>query len=177
MPRLIRWRDGAAAWAEDPFTTVDDDQSVPRGDVIVSLSRFQREGRDLLVQGRSLGVRLESEEEPEALVLDLPRLSVVALTFPKYRDGRAYSAARVLRERLGYVGELRAVGDVLLEMGHLLVRCGFDAFQPADDTTPEQWTRVAHRFRHVYQRAPDGRTPAFVERAFVERALVDRAGS
>ena len=169
MPKLIRWRDGAAAWAEDPFTSVDDDQDVPMGEVIVSLARFQREGRDLLAQGRSLGVCLQSDEEPEALVLDLPRLSVVALTFPKYRDGRAYSAARVLRERLGYNCELRAVGAVLLEMGHLLVRCGFDAFQPDDDTTPEQWTRAAHRFRHVYQRAPDGRTPAFVERVAVSR--------
>jgi len=164
MPKLIRWRDGVAAWAEDPFTAVDDDQSLPRGEVIVSLARFQREGRYLLATGRSLGVRLESDDAPEALILDLPRLAVVALTFPKYRDGRAYSAARILRERLGFDGELRAVGDVLLEMGHLLVRCGFDAIEPADATTPEQWTRVAHRYRHVYQRAADGREPAFAAR-------------
>jgi uncharacterized protein (DUF934 family) len=165
MPKLIRWRDGVAAWAEDPFTSVDDDQFVPRGEVIVSLARFQREGGDLLASGRGVGVRLAADDAAESLVLDLPRLEVVALTFPKYRDGRAYSAARVLRERLGFQGELRAVGDVLLEMGHLLVRCGFDAVEPADNTTPEQWTRVAHRYRHVYQRAADGRTPAFAERA------------
>jgi uncharacterized protein (DUF934 family) len=59
------------------------------------------------------------------------------------------------------------VGDVLLEMGHLLVRCGFDTVEPADDTTPEQWTRVARRYRHVYQRAADGREPAFAERVRV----------
>jgi uncharacterized protein (DUF934 family) len=165
MPKLIRWRDGVAGWAEDPFTTVDDDQFLPRGEVIVSLARFQREGRDLLASGRGVGVRLASDDAPESLILDLPRLEIVALTFPKYRDGRAYSAARVLRERLGFAGELRAVGDVLLEMGHLLVRCGFDAVEPADNTTPEQWTRVAHRYRHVYQRAADGREPAFAERA------------
>ena len=164
MPKLFKWRDRVATWAEDPFTTVDDDQSLPRGEVIVSLARFQREGRDLLASGRGLGVRLDSDDAPEALILDLPRLAVVALTFPKYRDGRAYSAARVLRERLGFRGELRAVGDVLLEMGHLLARCGFDAVEPADNTTPEQWTRVAHRYRHVYQRAADGREPAFAER-------------
>ncbi|MDB5483187.1 MAG: hypothetical protein JWO83_4240 [Caulobacteraceae bacterium] len=167
MPKLIRWQSGVAAWAEDPFTAVDDDQSLPRGEVIVSLARFQREGRDLLAGGRGLGVRLESDDAPEALILDLPQLEVVALTFPKYRDGRAYSAARVLRERLGFRGELRAVGDVLLEMGHLLVRCGFDTVEPADDTTPEQWTRVARRYRHVYQRAADGREPAFAERVRV----------
>jgi uncharacterized protein (DUF934 family) len=165
MRKLIRWRDGVAAWAEDPFTSVDDDQFVPRGEVIVSLARFQREGRGLLANGRGVGVRLAADDAPESLVLDLPRLEVVALTFPKYRDGRAYSAARVLRERLGFRGELRAVGDVLLEMGHLLVRCGFDSLEPADETTPEQWTKVAHRYRHVYQRAADGRQPAFAERA------------
>jgi uncharacterized protein (DUF934 family) len=164
MPKLIKWRDRVAAWAEDPFTAVDDDQSLPRGEVIVSLARFQREGRDLLASGRGLGVRLESDDTPEALILDLPRLAVVALAFPKYRDGRAYSAALVLRERLGFRGELRAVGDVLLEMGHLLARCGFDAVEPADDSTPQQWTRVAHRYRHVYQRAADGREPAYAER-------------
>jgi uncharacterized protein (DUF934 family) len=164
MPRLIRWRDGVAAWAEDAFTSVDDDQPVPRGDVIVSLARFQREGRELLAQGRNIGVRLASDEEPESLVLDLPRLSVLALEFPKFRDGRAYSAARVARERLAFAGELRAVGDVLLEMAVPLVRCGFDAIEPADGSTLEQWTRAARQFRHVYQRAADGRAPAFAER-------------
>jgi uncharacterized protein (DUF934 family) len=83
MPKLIRWQSGVAAWAEDPFTAVDDDQSLPRGEVIVSLARFQREGRDLLAGGRGLGVRLESDDAPEALILDLPQLEVVALTFPK----------------------------------------------------------------------------------------------
>jgi uncharacterized protein (DUF934 family) len=164
MPKLIRWRDGVAAWAEDPFTAVDDDQTLPRGEVIISLGRFQREGRDLVASGRGLGVRLESNDAPEALILDLPQLEVVALVFPKYRDGRAYSAARILRERLGFRGELRAVGDVLLEMGHLLLRCGFDTVEPADQTTPDQWTRAARRYRHVYQRAADGREPAFAER-------------
>jgi len=164
MPRLIRWRDGEAAWAEDPFTLVDDDQPVPPGDVIVSLARFQREGRALAGESRNLGVRLGPDEGPEALVLDLPRLAVVALHFPKFRDGRSYSAARILRERLAFRGELRAVGDVILEMAPALSRCGFDTVEPADATTPEDWTRAARRFRHVYQRAADGREPAFVER-------------
>jgi uncharacterized protein (DUF934 family) len=165
MPRLIRWRDGEAFAADDPFTAVDDDELVPHGDVIVSLGRFQREGRGLLSDGRNLGVRLEADEGPEALILELPRLAVLALTFAKLRDGRAYSAARVARERLGFRGELRAVGVVVLEMAGPLIRCGFDAVAPSDSSTPEQWTRVAGRFRHVYQRAADGRAPAFAERA------------
>jgi uncharacterized protein (DUF934 family) len=164
MPKLIRWRDGLAVWAEDPFTAVDDDQPLPRGEVILSFARFQREGRSLLDQGRHLGVRLGPDDAPEALVVDIPRLSVLAVSFPKFRDGRGYSVARVVRERLGFQGELRAVGDVLLEMASPLIRCGFDAFEPADSTMPEQWAQAARRFRHVYQRAADGREPAFAER-------------
>jgi uncharacterized protein (DUF934 family) len=164
MPKLIRWRADQAVWAEDAFTAVDDDQPLPPGDVIVSLARFHREGRGLLAEGRNLGVRFEPDEAPETLIVDLPRLAVLALAFPKFRDGRAYSAARVVRERLGYAGELRAVGDVLLEMAGSLVRCGFNAFEPADATTPEQWTHAARRQRHVYQRAADSREPAFAAR-------------
>jgi uncharacterized protein (DUF934 family) len=164
MPRLIKWRDGAASWADDALTAVDDDQPVPKGDVLVSLAVLQRERALLVGQDRTLGVSMGPTDEPESLIVDLPRLSVVALTFPKWRDGRAFSAARVLRERLGFKGELRAVGDVLVDMCVPLVRCGFDAFAPADSSVPEQWTAAAARFRHVYQRAADGRPPAFAER-------------
>ena len=164
MPTRIRLRDDAFALAEDPFTTVTDDWAIPQGDVIISLTRFQTEGDRLLSEGRKVGVRLESHEEIEALAYDLPRLSVVALAFPKFGDGRAYSNARLLRQRFDFKGEVRAVGDVLREQAGSMVRCGFDAFEPADGSTPEQWDRATRRFRHVYQRSSDGRTPAFVER-------------
>jgi uncharacterized protein (DUF934 family) len=164
MPRLIRLEGGTAAWADDPFTFVDDDELTPHGEIIVTAGRFQREGRHLLDQSRQIGVRLGPEDAPEALVMGLPRLAVLELVFPKFRDGRQYSAARILKERLRFAGELRAVGDVFLEMAPSLARCGFDAVQPADGTEPGQWTRAVHRYRHVYQRAADGRQPAFVER-------------
>ena len=165
MPRFTRWRDDRAEAAEDPFTTVDDDQVIPPGDVIISLTRFQAEGERLLGQGRQVGVRVEPDETVEALAYDLPRIAVAALVFPKFRDGRAFSMARILRERLGYRGEVRAVGDVLLEQAKFMVRCGFDAFEVADDSTPEQWTGATRRFRYVYQRAADDREPAFADRA------------
>ena len=164
MPTRIRLLDGRFELAADPFTAVADDAEIPAGDVILSLSRFQTEGDRLLSEGRAVGVRLESDEEVEALTYDLPRLAVVALAFPKFGDGRAYSNAKILRERYGYTGELRAVGDVLREQAGFMVRCGFDAFEPADGSTPEDWERAAHRFRHAYQRSTDRRTPAFVER-------------
>jgi uncharacterized protein (DUF934 family) len=161
---LVRWRDGAAHGAEDPFTFVADDADMAPGDVIVSLVRFRSEGEWLAGQCRTLGVRLAADEAPEALEAVLGRLAVVALEFPKFRDGRPYSAARVLRERLGFGGELRAVGDVLREQAYAMVRCGFDAFEPADGSSPEDWAHAARRFRNVYQRAADGREPAFVVR-------------
>jgi uncharacterized protein (DUF934 family) len=164
MPTRIRLVEGRFELAEDPFTSVADDWAIPQGDVIISLTRFQAEGDWLLSQGRKVGVRLESHEEVEALAYDLPRISVVALAFPKFGDGRAYSYARILRQRYGFTGEVRAVGDVLREQAQFMLRCGVDAFEPADGSTPEQWAAAAHRFRHVYQRAADAKTPAFAER-------------
>ena len=164
MPTLIKLQGGRMVLANDAFTHVDDDQDLPPGDVIISLTRFQADGDRLLGEGRAVGVRLEAGEQAEALAYDLPRLAVVALAFPKFRDGRQYSNARVLRERFGYRGEVRAVGDVLREQAGFMVRCGIDAFEPADKSEPEQWEHVTRRFRHVYQRAADERVPAFVER-------------
>jgi uncharacterized protein (DUF934 family) len=164
MPKLIRWRGEHAVAAEDAFTVLADDELAPAGDVIVSLSRFHAEGERLIGEGRAVGVRVAADEPVESLAYDLPAIAVVALEFPKFKDGRAYSAARILRERFGFTGEVRAVGDVLLEQARFMIRCGFDAFEPADATTPEQWTAAASRFRHVYQRAADAREPAFAVR-------------
>lgn len=164
MPTFISLQAGAFALAEDPFTAVADDQAIPPGDVIISLTRFQTEGEALLGEGRQVGVRVESDEEVEALAYDLPQIAVVALAFPKFGDGRAYTSARLLRERFSYRGEVRAVGDVLREQAGYMVRCGFDAFEPADGSTVEVWERATQRFRHVYQRASDGRSPAYEAR-------------
>lgn len=164
MPTRIKLKDGVFALEDDAFTHVVDDEPVPPGDVIISLARFQAEGERLLSEGRAVGVRIEADEAVEALAYDLPRIAVVAPVFPKYRDGRAYTSAHLLRSRFGFQGEVRAVGDVLREQAGFMVRCGFDAFEPADGSTPEQWARAAERHRHVYQRAADGRAPAFAER-------------
>lgn len=164
MPTLIELKDGIAQGSEDPFTLVADDQDIPRGDVIISLTRFQAEGERLLSDGHRVGVRLEAHEEVEALAYDLPRLSLLALDFPKNLDGRSFSNARLVRERYNFTGQVRAVGDVLREYASFMVRSGFDAFEPADGATANEWQAAANRYRHVYQRAVDRRTPAFAER-------------
>jgi uncharacterized protein (DUF934 family) len=164
MPTLIELVDGQAALVEDAFTHVADDQDIASGEVILTLARFQSDGDRLIGEGRKVGVRLTAAEEVEALAYDLPRLSVVALEFPRYADGRSYTNARLLRDRYGFKGQVRAVGDVLREQAGFMVRCGFDAFEPADGSTSQEWQAAARRYRHVYQRAADDRIPAFAER-------------
>jgi uncharacterized protein (DUF934 family) len=166
MQKLIKFEDGKAAWADDAFVSVPDEEPTPAaGGVILSLQRFQAEGEALLGAGRPVGVRVKSDEQVEALAYDLPQLALVALEFPKFRDGRAYSSAVLLRERYGYTGEVRAVGEVLRAQLNYMLRCGFDAFEPSDGATPADIERAARLFRHVYQAAADDRPPAFIERA------------
>lgn len=164
MPTLIKLADGRYSEAEDIFTTVADEDALPDGPVILSLTRFQTEGDALISAGRPVGVRILPDEAVEDLAYDLPRLALVAVVFPKYGDGRGYSAAALLRQRFGYAGEVRAVGDVLREQAAFMVRCGMDAFVPADGSTAEDWAAAAGRYRHVYQRAVDARAPVFEER-------------
>ncbi|HEY2052038.1 MAG TPA: DUF934 domain-containing protein [Caulobacteraceae bacterium] len=166
MPRLIKLNNGRPEWADDAFVTLGDDEPAP-GDaqgIIVSLARFKAEREAWLSGGRKVGVRLEPDEAVEDLEGDLPRLALVALAFPKFVDGRPYSVATLLRERYGFTGEIRAVGEVLREQANFMIRCGFDAFEPSDGSAPEDWDRAVHRFHHVYQAAADHRTPAFRER-------------
>ena len=164
MPTLIRLQAGAMVLANDAFTHVDDEESIPPGEVILSLGRFQAEGDRLVSEGRSVGVRLAPDEEVEALAYDLPKIALVALQFPKFLDGRQYSNAQILRGRLAFRREVRAVGDVLREQAGFMLRSGFDAFEPADGSTLADWERATQRYRHVYQRSSDGRAPAFTER-------------
>jgi uncharacterized protein (DUF934 family) len=164
MPKHIRLDGQGARLVDDRFTDVADDTPTPKGDIILSLTRYQAEGEALLADGRDIGVRVLPGESIDDLAYDLPRIPLVVLVFAKFRDGRPYSSARLLRERYGFTGEIRATGEVLREQAMFMVRCGFDAFEPADGSTPEQWMQAAGRFRHVYQRASDDREPVFVER-------------
>lgn len=164
MPTLIRMTAGVAQVAQDTFSHVPDDQDLPGGDVILSLTRFQTDGERLLGEGRRVGVRLTADEEVEALAYDLRQLALVALDFPKFGDGRSFSNARLLRERFGFTGQIRAVGDVLREQAGFMLRVGFDAFEPADGAGANEWQAATLRYRHVYQRSADGRAPVFAER-------------
>jgi uncharacterized protein (DUF934 family) len=128
--------------------------------VIVSLAQWQAQRDALLARGAPLGIRLHSDQPPELIAADLPRFSVIALEFPKFRDGRAYSYARLLRERYGYKGELRAVGDVLLEQLFFMLRTGFDAFELTSQDPVGDYRTALADFSVWYQPAADGRPTA-----------------
>lgn len=105
-------------------------------DLIVPLVLWQRRREDLLARRGRLGLKLAPDEGPEAVAHDLAHFALIALEFPVFTDGRGYSTARLLRERYGFEGELRAIGDVLRDQLLYLQRCGFDAFALRDDQDP-----------------------------------------
>ncbi len=132
----------------------------PTGPVIVSLAQWQAQREALLARGTPLGIRLHSDQPPELIAADVARFTVIALEFPKFRDGRAYSYARLLRERYGYKGELRAVGDVLLEQLFFMLRTGFDAFELTSQDPVGDYRTALADFSVWYQPTADGRPTA-----------------
>lgn len=153
------------ALIEDPFTYVPEGGEIPaEGPVIVHLEQWRSHREELSRRGTALGVRLRSDESPELIADDLDRLTVVALEFPAFRDGRAYSYARMLRERFGFEGELRAVGDVLREQLHFMLRTGFNAFELDGDDPLGQVRAAIDDFTVWYQPTGDGRETALQRR-------------
>ncbi len=151
----------AGQLVDDAFISVADDAALPAaGAVIVSLERWQASGEALLRRDEPVGVRLRSDEPPELIGDGLGKLAVIALEFPAFRDGRAYSYARLLREKYAYRGELRAVGDVLLEQLHFMVRTGFDAFELDSEDPLGDYQVAAEDFSVWYQPTADCRRTA-----------------
>ena len=132
----------------------------PTGPVIVSLDQWKTHRDELLKRGTELGIRLHSDQPPELVAADLPHFAVVALEFPKFRDGRAYSYARLLRERYGFKGELRAVGEVLLEQLFFMLRTGFDTFDIQSADPLKDYRTALADFSVWYQPTADGRPTA-----------------
>lgn len=144
----------------DPWVAVADDEALPFGaPIIVSLARWKTDRETLIARNAKLGVRLASDERIEDLAADLGRLSLVALDFPVFKDGRHFSTARLLRERYRFDGEIRAVGDVLRDQFLFLYRCGFDAFEVADEAQARAFGLELGRFSVVYQSAANGWLP------------------
>src|SRR6201995_589105 len=144
---------------DDPFAYVADGAELPQGCVLVSAARLLEDPEALLKRGK-VGVIWPNSRDVDDLVPYLDRLAAVALVFPTFRDGRAYSQARLLRERYGYRGELRATGQVLRDPFLFLVRAGFDAFEVTKPADAEAFAEATRRYSAFYQPAGDGRGPA-----------------
>jgi uncharacterized protein (DUF934 family) len=159
VTKLINFsnKEVGGAYTQDSFAPVADDAALPEGPVLVSLARFQKERESLLARNSPIGVKLQSSENPELLGDDVNRLSLVALEFPKFRDGRAFSWARMLRTRLGFSGEIRAVGDFLYDQVNYQHRVGFDAWEVPDNFTLEMFNRALSEMTNVYQPSTDGK--------------------
>jgi uncharacterized protein (DUF934 family) len=147
--------------SEDAWTPVGDEDALPdSGPLLVTLKRWQGERESLRARNDAIGIRLPNSAPVEAIADDLDRIELVALEFPKFNDGRAFSQARQLRERYGYAGELRATGQVLRDQLLFMARCGFDAFEVAKGEPVSAWEAAIAEFSVFYQPTGDGRPPA-----------------
>lgn len=142
----------------DTFIAVADDAALPAsGGAIVSLARFQKEREALLGRNAPIGVRLKAAENPEVLGDDVHRLSVVALEFPAFNDGRAFSWARILRTRMGYAGEVRAVGHYIHDQLNYQRRVGFDAWDTGGRYGLADFEKAFAEMTNAYQPSADGK--------------------
>lgn len=167
MPTLIK--NGAVA--ENPWVIVPRDE-----DVETALARAQNH---LIVpaelwlgakarfdeSGRHIAVWLDSDQHPSLIEPYIQPLSLIALNFPKFSDGRAFSYAVMLRKHYGYRGELRAIGDVLRDPLFYMKRCGFDSFDLSDQVKLEDALRAFKDFQTTYAGTVEEPVPLFRRRA------------
>lgn len=150
--------------ADDSWQSLADEDQLRDGPIIVTLERWQKERESLLARNTPLGLRLRSDQSPALVAEDLDRFALVALEFPKFNDGRAYSYARLLRDRYSFKGEVRAVGGVFRDQFLLMQRCGFDAFEVADEAAAKAWEQAVSEISVTYQPGADARRPALALR-------------
>ena len=157
MPLIIKNR----RITDDGWQHVADTEVLPEGPVIVTLTRWRHDREALLGREDGVGVRLPNDVDPKEVAQDLDFFQVIALEFPSFKDGRAYSQAHLLRDRYGYRGELRAVGDVLRDQLFFMYRSGFDAFELRPDRDIEEALQAFTEFSVTYQAAVDEPRPLY----------------
>lgn len=160
----------------DDWTFVDADAELPAAaKIIVPLARWKAEREALLARKSPLGLKLGAGETPEQIRADLGHFDVVALEFTTFKDGRAYSYARLLREQYGFKGELRAVGNVLYDQFLFMHRCGFDAYEVKKDNDAQRFAKALSEFTVRYQPDADG-SPSVIELRHQPRRNAKTAG-
>jgi len=164
--RLIRLIEGQPVTDTDAWIRVRDDAALPESaPAIVSLARWRKDRDALLRRNEAVGVQLTSGETLAYIVSDLGRLDLIALDFPNLGDGRHFTTARLLRERYGFAGEIRATGQVLRDQLFTMARCGFDSFELQFHQDADGAHRAFTEISVVFQPAADGRLPVAALRA------------
>jgi uncharacterized protein (DUF934 family) len=149
----------------DLFVHIAEGAELPGdGAILVSAARFLEDPEAVLKRAGKVGVIWPNNRDLDDLVPYLDRLTAVALVFPSFRDGRAYSQARLLRERHGYDGELRATGQVLRDQFVFMSRAGFDTFEVKKDADADAFAETMKRYSVFYQPTGDGRVTALNRR-------------
>ncbi|MGD9869021.1 MAG: DUF934 domain-containing protein [Hyphomicrobiales bacterium] len=137
----------------DDWVRLEDEAPLPdAGDVILPLARLEPEADSIARRSGRTGVALPNSADPEDIAALLPLLDLVAVQFPVFTDGRAYSQARVLRRRFGYEGEIRATGNVLADQAAFMLRVGIDSFETDGRQPLETWRQALHAVTLAYQR-------------------------
>jgi len=150
---------------DDVFVHVADGAALPDdGAILVPAARLLENPASVLDRKDKIGVIWPNNRDVDDLVPYLDRLAVVALVFPIFRDGRAYSQARLLRERFSYRGELRATGQVLRDQFVFMLRAGFDSFEAKKQSDAEAFAQTVKRYSVFYQPTGDGRLTALHRR-------------
>jgi uncharacterized protein (DUF934 family) len=146
---------------EDPYLRVLDDAPIPDDvSVLIPAARFLADAAEITRREAKTGVIWPNNRKISELEPHLGALALVALVLPNFRDGRAYSQARLLRERYGFRGELRATGEVLRDQFLFLVRAGFDTFEVKKDADVPAFAAALARYSVFYQPTEDGRLTA-----------------
>jgi uncharacterized protein (DUF934 family) len=140
---------------------VPESVEVPAGKVIVPLKVWQAQRDTLLARAGQIGIWFASDELAASVKEDLDKFALIAVDFPKFSDGRGYSIAFNLRKRLGYTGELRAIGDVLRDQLFQMQRCGFDAYATRQDRSIHDALKGLTVFSETYQASVDQPLPLF----------------
>ena len=131
---MALWRNGD--FAENAWTTLADDAAIPaNGAILVSLDRWRNERNNLSTRTAPVGVVVTAGKDALEHLKEVADRPMAALRFDKFGDGRAFSYAILLRQRFGFAGELRAMGDVLLDEIPLMIRCGFTSFDIVNQPT------------------------------------------
>ncbi|WP_454624569.1 DUF934 domain-containing protein [Bradyrhizobium cenepequi] len=151
--------------ATDIYVHVADGAEIPAdGAILLPAARFLEDAEALLKRPGKVGVVWPNNRDLDDLVPYLDRLAVVALVFPSFRDGRAYSQARLLRERYRFTGELRATGQVLRDQFVFMLRAGFDALDVKKEKDADAFAATVKRYTVFYQPTGDGRATALSRR-------------